>query len=146
MSGPAAAVDFPLVRQFVEDAEAANMFTESRTFEAKERRNGNNVAEAVAALSSSDGGVVLVGVMDRGAVGAARMVGVEQAEHDSLVSNLQNLLPTAMPEIVPVRIPDTSRLVIVLRCRCRCSSGARRRQGAVPGTRPDGASRSAAGS
>jgi len=115
MSGPAEAVDFDLVRQFVEDAEAANMFTESLTFEAKERRSGNNVAEAVGALSNADGGVVLVGVKDKDAVGADRIVGVRQTEHDSLVSNLQNLISTAMPEIIPVRMPETDRLVIVLR-------------------------------
>jgi hypothetical protein len=57
---PAAGVDFDLVRQFVIDADAANLFTESLTFEAKERRHENNVAEAVAALSNTDGGVVLV--------------------------------------------------------------------------------------
>jgi hypothetical protein len=64
-NGPAADVSFDLVRQFVVDAEAANMFTESLTFEAKERRHDNNVADAVAALSNTDGGIVLVGVKVR---------------------------------------------------------------------------------
>ncbi len=114
-SGPAGGVGFDLVRQFVIDAEAANMFTESLTFEAKERRHDNNVAEAVAALSNSDGGIVLVGVKDKGATSEARIVGVPPQDHDSLVANLQNLIPTAMPEIIPVRMPDTDRLVIVLR-------------------------------
>ena len=58
-SGPLTDVDFDLVRQFVRDAEAANLFTESLTFEAKERKSGNNIAEAVAALSNTDGGIVL---------------------------------------------------------------------------------------
>ena len=108
-------MDFDLVRQFVIDAEAANLFTESLTFEAKERRHDNNVAEAVAALSNSDGGVVLVGVKDKGASGEARIVGVLPKDHDSLLANLQNLIPTAMPEIIPVRMPGADRLVIVLR-------------------------------
>jgi hypothetical protein len=115
MNGPASVVTFALVRRFVEDAEAANMFTESMTFEAKERRNGNNIAEAVGALSNTDGGVVLVGVKDQGAVGEARIVGVPKAEHDNIVSNLRNLIPTAMPEVIAVRIPKTDKLVIVLR-------------------------------
>jgi hypothetical protein len=114
-NGPAADIDFDLVRQFVVDAEAANMFTESLTFEAKERRHDNNVAEAVAALSNTDGGIVLVGVKDKGATGEARIVGVPPKDHDSLVANLQNLMPTAMPEIIPVRMPNSDRLVIVLR-------------------------------
>jgi hypothetical protein len=108
-------VNFELVRQFVVDAEDANLFTESVNFEAKERRDGNNVAEAVAALSNTDGGVVLVGVRDRGASGEDRIIGVEQRHHDSLVANLQSLMPTAMPEVIPVRIPPSERLIIVLR-------------------------------
>ncbi len=41
------------------------------TFEAKEKRSGSNVAEAVAALSNTDGGIVLVlvGVKDKGTTG-----------------------------------------------------------------------------
>ncbi len=56
---PAAQVTYELVRQFVLDAEAANLFTESLTFEAKERRSEANFVEAVAALSNTDGGLVL---------------------------------------------------------------------------------------
>lgn len=113
--GPADRIDFELVRQFVVDAEDANLFTESMTFEAKERRYSNNVAEAVAALSNTDGGIVLVGVKDRDATGEERIIGVPQREHDQLVGHLHNLIPTAMPEVIPVRIPDTDQLIIVLR-------------------------------
>jgi Putative DNA-binding domain len=112
---PAAEVDYDLVRQFVLDAEAANLFTESLTFEAKEKRGGTNVAEAVGALSNTDGGIVLVGVKDRGAVGEDRIVGVPQSEHDTLVSHLHGLMPNAMPQVIPVAMPGTNRLVIVLR-------------------------------
>jgi len=41
------------VRQFVLDAEAQNAFSESVTFEAKEKKDRNNVADAVAALSNT---------------------------------------------------------------------------------------------
>jgi predicted HTH transcriptional regulator len=114
-SVPAAEVDYDLVRQFVLDAEAADLFTESLTFEAKEKRGGTNVAEAVGALSNTDGGIVLVGVKDRGAVGEDRIVGVPQSEHDALVSHLHGLIPNAMPQVIPVAKPGTDRLVIVLR-------------------------------
>ncbi len=113
--GPADRIDFQLVRQFVIDAEEANLFIESTTLEAKARRDHNNVVEAVAALSNTDGGVVLVGVLDNGAVGADRIVGVPQVEHDRITSQLNNLISTAMPEVIAVRIPNTERLVIVLR-------------------------------
>lgn len=114
-SGPADRIDFELVRQFVVDAEDANLFTESMTFEAKERRQGDNVAAAVAALSNADGGIVLVGVRDRDASGEQRIIGIPQREHDQLVGTLHNSIPTAMPEVIPVRIPGTDRLVTVLR-------------------------------
>jgi hypothetical protein len=130
--GPLTSIVFDVVRQFVLDSEAINGFTESLTFEAKERRFGNNIVEAVAALSNTDGGVVLVGVKDKDAVGEDRIVGVPQAEHDSIVSQLQNLIPTAMPEVRAVGIPGKDRLILVLRVDatalyfqdfCSCVSG-----------------------
>jgi Putative DNA-binding domain len=114
-SVPPDEIDYELVRQFVLDAEAADLFTESLTFEAKEKRGGTNVAEAVSSLSNTDGGIVLVGVKDHGATGEARIVGVPQSEHDALVSHLHGLIPNAMPQIIPVAKPGTDRLVIVLR-------------------------------
>jgi Putative DNA-binding domain len=114
-SVPPSEVDYDLVRQFVLDAEAADLFTESLTFEAKEKRNGTNVIEAVSALGNTDGGIVLVGVKDRDAVGEARIVGVPQSEHDTLVNQMRNVIPHAIPEVIPVAKPGTNRLVIVLR-------------------------------
>lgn len=112
---PASQVDYHLVEEFVLTAEAASLFTESLTFEAKEKRNGANIAEAVAALSNSDGGIVLVGVKDRGATGKDRIVGVPKAEHDALASNLHAYIPEAIPEIIPVAMPGGQLLVLVLR-------------------------------
>jgi hypothetical protein len=112
---PAGDVDYALVREFVLSAEAGNLFTESLTFEAKEKRNGANVAEAVAALSNSDGGIVLVGVKDKGAAGEARIVGVPAGEHDALVGSLHSYIPEAMPEVLPVVVPGGQWLVLVLR-------------------------------
>lgn len=114
-SVPADQVTYELVRQFVLDAEAANLFTESVTFEAKERRYNTNVVEAVAALYNTDGGLVLVGVKDRDAVGEERIVGVPKPEHDIVVSQLHGLVPNAMPEVIPVAKPGTDLLVLVLR-------------------------------
>ena len=108
-------VDYELVKAFVLNAEAANLFSESLTFEAKEKRDKSNVAEAVAALGNTDGGVVLVGVKDKDATGEDRIVGVPKAEHDAVASNLHALIPAAMPEIIPVAIPGGDRLVLVLR-------------------------------
>jgi Putative DNA-binding domain len=68
-TAPASEVDYQLVRAFVLSAEEADRFSESLTFEAKEKRDRSNVAEAVAALSNTDGGVILVGVKDKDATG-----------------------------------------------------------------------------
>jgi hypothetical protein len=108
-------VDYDLLRQFVLDAEAADGFTESLTFEAKEKRNGTNIIEAVGALSNTDGGIILVGVKDHDAAGEARIVGVPQSEHDALVNQMRNVIPHAIPEVIAVAKPGTDRLVIVLR-------------------------------
>ena len=114
-TAPASEVDYELVRAFVLSAEEANLFSESLTFEAKEKRDKSNVAEAVAALSNTDGGIVLVGVKDKDATGEDRLVGVPKSEHDALASNLHALIPEAMPEIIPVAMPGGQRLILVLR-------------------------------
>lgn len=114
-SAPASDVDYELVKAFVLSAEEADLFSESLTFEAKEKRDRNSVAEAVAALSNTDGGVVLVGVKDKDATGEARLVGVPKSEHDALASNLHAVIPEAMPEIIAVAMPDGERLILVLR-------------------------------
>lgn len=114
-TAPSSEIDYELVRTFVLSAEAANLFSESLTFEAKEKLNKGNVAEAVAALSNTDGGLVLVGVKDKDATEEDRIVGVPKTEHDAVASNLHALIPEAMPEIIPVAIPGDDRLVLVLR-------------------------------
>src|SRR5450755_2589028 len=113
-AAPASAIDYEIVRAFVLSAEAASLFSESLTLEAKEKLNKGNVAEAVAALGNTDGGVVLVGVKDKDATGEDRIVGVPKAEHDAVASNLHALIPEAMPKITAVAIPGGDRLVLVL--------------------------------
>jgi hypothetical protein len=112
---PASEVDYELVRAFVLSAEEANLFSESLTLEVKEKLSKGNVAEAVAALGNTDGGIVLVGVKDKDATGEGRIVGVPKAEHDAVASNLHALIPAALPEIIAVAMPGSDRLVLVLR-------------------------------
>jgi hypothetical protein len=114
-TAPAGEIDYELVRDFVVSAEEAGLFSESLTFEVKEKLSKGNVAEAVAALGNTDGGIVLVGVKDKDATGEDRIVGVPKAEHDAVASNLHALIPEAMPEIIPVAIPGSDRLDLVLR-------------------------------
>jgi hypothetical protein len=114
-TAPIGEVNYELVRDFVVSAEDASLFSESLTLEVKEKLSKGNVAEAVAALGNTDGGIVLVGVKDKDATGEDRIVGVPKAEHDSVSSSLHSLIPEAMPEIIAVAIPGSDRLVLVLR-------------------------------
>lgn len=111
---PASRIDYCVIHEFVLDADSSDLFTESVTLEAKLKRDRNNVAEAVAALANTDGGIVLVGISEE-ARGTDRIVGVRQKDHDSLVLSLHSLIPDAMPEVIPVAIPDSDRLIILLR-------------------------------
>ncbi|HEU5161339.1 MAG TPA: ATP-binding protein [Streptosporangiaceae bacterium] len=111
---PADQITYDMVRDFVLDAEQANLLTESLTLELKRERSSRNVVEAVQALSNAEGGIVLVGVSEELA-GEDRLVGVSKREPDALITQMRSLMPTALPEIVPVRIPGTERLIIVLR-------------------------------
>lgn len=109
-------ITYQAVRDFVTAAEAANALSESVTLELKERPDRRNVVQSVAALANTDGGLVLVGVADKGKRGESRLVGVPRATVDSLVNQLRTLIPDAMPEVIPVALPDDDgRVVIVLR-------------------------------
>jgi len=111
---PIADVTFDAVSNFVRDALESGLVAESLTVEFKERRSGANVAEAVAAMANTDGGVVLLGVADQGEV-STRLVGVPAGDFDRLVDHLRALL-SPLPDIIPVAIPGADqRIVIVLR-------------------------------
>jgi hypothetical protein len=113
---PASDVTYELLEGFVNDALETNLLTESMTLELKRRRTLSNVAEAVAALANSDGGIVLVGVDDKGSDIRDRFVGVPRDEHDRLVDHLRSLLDP-IPEVIPVAVPNKNALIIVLRVR-----------------------------
>ncbi len=67
-------------------AEEANLFSESLTFEVKEKKDKSNLTEAVAALSNTYGDVILVGVK------AALMSRSPAAEMVSSVANSASIL------------------------------------------------------
>lgn len=114
---PAERIDFDTVRRFVELQEETTGLTESRVLELKQERSKRNIVEAVAALSNTDGGLVLLGVAED-ASGDQRFVGVHNNEQDAIVNQFRLYLPPdAMPEVIPVAIPDKNgQLIIVLRC------------------------------
>ena len=80
--------------------------------EFKRRNDGNNVVFAVAAMANTDGGLVVVGV-DESAEDP--FMGIERSRHDSIVASLRALVPSAMPEVIPLAIPDRDRLITVFR-------------------------------
>ena len=101
------------MRGFVVDAIAARLQAESLVVEFKQKAEGSNVVEAVAALANSNGGLIFVGVAE-GEVDP--FVGITAKQVDSIVQQLRSLLPDAMPEVVPVALADKSgRALLVLR-------------------------------
>ncbi|WP_157519380.1 ATP-binding protein [Herbidospora mongoliensis] len=111
---PSSQITYEVVRDFVLTAEQNDLLTESITLELKLKRSGNNVADAVAAMSNTDGGLVLVGVSEE-ETGEARFKGISQRDFEGLVAHLRDLLPRALPEGIPVRIPNTTKLIGVFR-------------------------------
>jgi hypothetical protein len=112
---PISQIDFDLLHRFVATAEQANALVESKVVELKLKASGKNIAEAVAAFSNTDGGIVLVG-LDESKRGDERFVGVTVSEHDAIVAQLHDLIREAMPDVLALAIPDASdRLVVILR-------------------------------
>jgi hypothetical protein len=112
---PAAEITYAVLTRFVVAAEDANALAESRELELKEKRDKNNISEAVAALANTAGGVVLVGVAEDKR-GIDRLVGVPLKENDSISVHLRDVLGAdATPEQISVRKPDTDRCIVVLR-------------------------------
>lgn len=111
---PAELIDDDSVRKFVADAIATSLHAESRVVEFKRERSGLNVVRTVAAMANTDGGLVFVGVDE--ANPDSPIVGVPAAEVDSIVGQLRAHIPTAMPEVIPVRLTDSpTNVVVVLR-------------------------------
>jgi hypothetical protein len=111
---PADEISFYVVSDFVENALASNLLTESLTLELKKQRSGTIVVDAVAAMANADGGLVLVGIADAGDL-VDRFVGITQAQHMGLADQLRSLLGGQIPELIPVRIPDSDLLILVIR-------------------------------
>lgn len=109
---PANALDEVVLRQFVDNAMASRLQAESLVLEFKARNDGNNVIGAVAAMSNTDGGLVLVGINEKA---SDPFVGISAGQVDSIVQQLRSLLPTAMPEVIPVALEGTDSAVLVLR-------------------------------
>jgi hypothetical protein len=101
---------------FIEHAFDSNSLNESMVVEFKAKRNGSNIAEAVGAFANTDGGLLLVGV-DAEQPLEECMVGLTQPSVDSLIDHLQQLMRDAMPEVIPLRLPASDRLLVILRVR-----------------------------
>lgn len=112
-TSPSGALTGQLVRSFVEDAIATRLQAESLVLEFKSARNGHNIARAVAAMANTDGGLVLVGVDED--VPDDPVVGIPATEVDHIVRQLRGLIPSAMPEVIPIALGNTDKVVLLLR-------------------------------
>lgn len=112
-TAPVDEIDGEVVHLFVDNAISTRIQAESSMLEFKSKPNKSNVAEAVAALSNTHGGIVLVGIDEDK---EDPVVGVPASDVDRIVTQLRALLPDAMPEVIPVAVmskPET--VVLVLR-------------------------------
>ena len=76
--------------------------------------SGNRVLEAIAALASTFGGVVLIGV-DEDKQGAERLTGVEASARDRLARMCwDTLVPPYSPEIIPIRLDPADTYVLAV--------------------------------
>ena len=112
-SDPAELLSESVVRAFVEDAIATRLQAESLVLEFKSKREGTNVARAVAAMANTDGGLILVGIDETSPEDP--LVGITAVEVDGVVRQLRALVPTSMPEVIPVALEGADRAVLVLR-------------------------------
>jgi hypothetical protein len=115
-AAPLAEIRYDDLRDFVLSLEQADALTESAVLELKRERNGKNVVDAVAAMYNTDGGLVLVGVDEKGR-GEARFVGVPAGTLDEIVNQLSALLDPRglVPDIANVALPDGASVVTVVR-------------------------------
>lgn len=104
--------------ELLETLEQTNGVTESPWIEVKSKRNGPNIAEAVAALANADGGLVLVGVLDdkdaNGATGASRIIGVPRNEYENITMSLSTALGHEVPEMRTIAIPEKPEYVALV--------------------------------
>lgn len=105
-------LDFDTIRAFLTAAIAERLQAESLVLEFKRQNDGNNVIHAVAAMANTDGGMVVVGIDEKG---DDPFVGINRERHDSIVRSLRAHVPDAMPEVIPVAIPGTDKMLLLLR-------------------------------
>lgn len=112
---PIEQVTADVVAAFLEEQRSAHLMMESLTCELKVKRNGTNVARAVAALANSLGGVVIVGV-DENEPDLAEAPGLPEGSLEGLAQHLREVLsPRVEPEFARVRVPGKDRMVVVVR-------------------------------
>ncbi len=102
-----------VLRDFVVGSMAARVQAESLVLEFKSQPSKKNVAEAVAAMANTDGGLVIVGVDERRTEDP--LVGITREQTDGVSSQLRALLPEVRPDVIPVALSGTDRAVVVLR-------------------------------
>lgn len=110
-TAPVDEIDAEGVRRFVNNAISRRIQAESSMLEFKSKPNKSNVAEAVAALSNTHGGIVLVGIDE---ASEDPVVGIPASDVDRIVTQLRALLPYALPEVIPVAVMSKSETVVLV--------------------------------
>lgn len=108
-------IDADMLRAFIEDQREQKLLAESLTLELKAERRNDRVVRTVAGFANNIGGILLLGVAETNPH-FDTSPGVDVEEPVSVIEACRSSLePTVIPEVVPVRIPDTEKVVLVVR-------------------------------
>jgi len=108
-------IDADMLRAFIDDQREQKLFAESLTLELKAERRNDRVVSTVAGFANNIGGILLLGVAETNPH-FDTSPGVDVEEQVSVIEACRSSLePTVIPEIVPVRIPHTEKVVLVVR-------------------------------
>lgn len=111
LTAPGDDITLAMVQDFVSLAIPENLTVEYKL-------GGSKPIEAVAALANTYGGLILVGVGEepRGIPNPNDIRGVGRLEKDRLVSQMAtNFDPPWSPEVIEVALPDSDKVVLVIR-------------------------------
>ncbi|GCD19273.1 hypothetical protein CTKZ_08350 [Cellulomonas algicola] len=112
-------IDADLLRSFMRGQLADRLFQESAALEFKREIHSTNVVRAIAALANTAGGIVLLGV-DENEPDFDNAPGVPADTAMRVLNQCQSsLTPRFSPEIAPVPIPGTDRVVLVIRVQAQ---------------------------
>jgi hypothetical protein len=100
---------------FLDEYRDQRLFMESLTVELKRERRGSNVVDAVAAMANTAGGIVIVGI-DEKDPDLESAPGLDESGLTAILEHCRShITPEIAAEYIPVRLPGSDRIAVVVR-------------------------------